>query len=65
MHLFFGVFYSLLQILCNEKDAIQYVYIYIYTYAKGGSSNANVLNFVCCLKQAAQFECECQADAKV
>ena len=29
MHLFFGVFYSLLQILCNEKDAIQYVYIYI------------------------------------
>lgn len=41
------------------------MYIYIYTYAKGGSSNANVLNFVCCLKQAAQFECKCQADAKV
>lgn len=31
MHLFFGVFYSLLQILCNEKDAIQYVYIYTHT----------------------------------
>ena len=38
--------------------------MYIYTYAKGGSSNANILNCVCCLKQAAQFECECQADAK-